>query len=177
MDNFNPQEKAIPKSPANEKLKFFYNHNTVFKNVKKSKYNKGITLGEQALNSLISKHSEVNKILSKLKEYDSNNSGTVDSVNQGNPGGKTKRVKKSGVLNSNRGRIRLKRYKTYCAELESERNRSKRMPNIANVNIHININNSKTKTSSNLNSKVEDMIIPQTPEISGSNGKEYLTYL
>lgn len=140
-NNTNLQGSKSPKDLKN--LQFQYN-----KIQGKKKLNKGITLSEHTMNQLLKKTGDVSILRNKIKGYDSNNSNTVESVNNGSNLSKNSKIAVRFNKNVRKGgRTRLKKYQTFQAsERRSPKNSSdpnaflNRMSNITNLNIHININ-------------------------------------
>jgi hypothetical protein len=124
-------------------LKFFYNNNGTFKNTLKNKFCKGRTLGEHTFNMMLKKKND-----NKNKKQDFESINTLDSQSDKRSSRLTKKSKKSQNIVPQKTRaLRLKRYKTFCPELNEQTRENylvNKLSNITNLNIHINIKKNNT---------------------------------
>lgn len=132
-------EKEASDNTDKMQLNVSYNNDKCFKNKIIPKLSKGKTFTEEAIGKIIRKQSQLNMMITKLKEHDCNSSrNQLSNTIVSGDTYKNKRLKRK--VTAVRNKEGIKRYRTFTDTMIDQ------LAKANNVNININFNNRPSNT-------------------------------
>jgi hypothetical protein len=131
-------EKEVSNTTEKSPLNFLYTNEKGFKNKLQPKLSKGKTFTDQTIGRIIRKQSELNLLITKLKEQDCNSSNQLNKTMISGETNKNKRPKRK--ITAVRNKEGIRRYRTFTDPMIDQ------IAKANNVNININFNNRPSNT-------------------------------